>query len=136
VRDHEKDTPLYVLCRKWVQNDPEAELMPPKLVADDPGAREGGGGAAQLPAVPPPDEEEARAARPPPEEPLLPQQPRDTPPLEVPPPTHTHISPGRPSGFVHCRCSLCMWLVLQGLGGQPIQGTCFKFVWVTLLWRL
>ena len=46
VREHERDVPLYVLIRKWVQNDPETELMqppapdPPKPAGDPaPGAQ-------------------------------------------------------------------------------------------------
>lgn len=92
VRDHEKDTPLYVLCRKWVQNDPEAELMPPKLllleetgdIVRESSAGSGVRGAGpKLPAVPAPSEEEERAERPAPEEPPLPQQQLETPTLEV-----------------------------------------------------
>lgn len=83
MRDHEKETPLYVLCRKWVQNDPETELMPPKL--EDPDARDSSAAAAsnKLPPVQPPSEEEEQAERPAPEEPPLPQQQRDTPSVEV-----------------------------------------------------
>ena len=36
VREHERDVPLYVLIRKWVQNDPETELMQQPPAPDPP----------------------------------------------------------------------------------------------------
>lgn len=84
VREHEKNTPLYVLCRKWVQNEPDTELMPPKDRAEEVAAKEREAATIKLPPIPhPTEEEEAQAARlPVPEEPL-PQSQKERPTIEV-----------------------------------------------------
>ncbi|EIE25164.1 hypothetical protein COCSUDRAFT_40490 [Coccomyxa subellipsoidea C-169] len=84
VREHEKNTPLYVLCRKWVQNEPDTELMPPKDRAEEVAAKEREAATIKLPPIPQPtEEEEAQAARlPEPEEPL-PQSQKERPTIEV-----------------------------------------------------
>ncbi len=81
VREHEKGTPLYVLCRKWVQNDPDTELMPPKDRSVEGAVKEP---VVKLPPVAPASEEEdALAEQAPPTEPELPESQRDPPTLEV-----------------------------------------------------
>ncbi len=128
MRDHEKETPLYVLCRKWVQNDPETELMLPKLMLGvDSEAQEGAAAAPpNLPPVQSPSGEEAEEAeQPPPEEPPLPQQPKDVPSLDVRthafliaacfrPCTVLHTSPASSAGSV----STCSWTVPSGKSGS------------------
>ena len=57
VTDADKDVPLYVVIRKWVQNDPDAELMPLPAHGDDL-AEAKRSLAPKLPPVPPPSEEE------------------------------------------------------------------------------
>ena len=62
ITDADKDAPLYVVIRKWVQNDPDAELMPLPAHGDDL-AEAKRGLAPKLPAVPPPSEEEVQLAQ-------------------------------------------------------------------------
>lgn len=84
VREHEKGTPLYVLCRKWVQNEPDTELMPPRDRFEESATREREAAAAKLPAIPPPTEEElAKAEQLPAPEPPLEVSERDPPTIEV-----------------------------------------------------
>ena len=35
IAEAEKDVPLYVVIRKWVQNDPDSEIMPLPAHGDD-----------------------------------------------------------------------------------------------------
>ena len=62
VTDADKDVPLYVVIRKWVQNDPDAELMPLPAHGDDL-AEAKRSLAPKLPPVPPPSEEEIQLAQ-------------------------------------------------------------------------
>ena len=62
ITDADKDVPLYVVIRKWVQNDPDAELMPLPAHGDDL-AEAKRSLAPKLPAVPPPSEEEVHLAQ-------------------------------------------------------------------------
>ena len=62
VTDADKDVPLYVVIRKWVQNDPDAELMPLPAHGDDL-AEAKRSLAPKLPPVPPPSEEEVQLAQ-------------------------------------------------------------------------
>ncbi len=78
MREHEKGTPLYVLCRKWVQNEPDTELMPPRDRFEESATREREAAAAKLPAIPPQTEEELAKAEPP-----LEVSERDPPTIEV-----------------------------------------------------
>lgn len=79
VREHERDTPLYVVIRKWVQNDPDSDLMPASLQQPDPAGK-----APQVSLPPlPPAEEGGGEVPPPPREGPLPQPHRDPPPLDV-----------------------------------------------------
>ncbi|BDA41410.1 hypothetical protein COCOBI_02-1900 [Coccomyxa sp. Obi] len=84
VREHEKGTPLYVLCRKWVQNEPDTELMPPRDRFDEAATREREAAAAKLPAIPPPAEEElAKTEQLPAPEPPIEVSERDPPTIEM-----------------------------------------------------
>ena len=35
IAESEKDIPLYVVIRKWIQNDPDSEIMPMPAHGDD-----------------------------------------------------------------------------------------------------
>lgn len=84
IREHEKGTPLYVMCRKWVQNEPDTDLMPPKDRAEEAAAREREAATIKLPPVPQlTAEEEAQAEQPPEAEPPLPQSEKERPSIEV-----------------------------------------------------
>ena len=62
ITDADKDVPLYVVIRKWVQNDPDAELMPLPAHGDDL-AEAKRSLAPKLPAVPAASEEEIQLAQ-------------------------------------------------------------------------
>ncbi|KAK9909181.1 hypothetical protein WJX75_008345 [Coccomyxa subellipsoidea] len=84
IREHEKGTPLYVMCRKWVQNEPDTDLMPPKDRAEEAAAREREAATIKLPPVPQlTAEEEAQAEQPPEAEPPLPQPEKERPSIEM-----------------------------------------------------
>ena len=111
VREHERDVPLYVMIRKWVQNDPETELMqapgpdPPKPAGEpQPGAQPPAvpeNGAGEPTEDPEQDEAEpkegagnaAQRAAPPARAPL-PQTQRDPSPTEVTPLSLTYSIKG------------------------------------------
>ena len=90
VREHEQGTPLYVVIRKWVQNDPDSDLLPASLQlplqqpsSADPSAPAGVSKVPpppQMPALPPAEEVEMVA---PPREGPLPHPHREPPPADV-----------------------------------------------------
>ena len=59
ITEAEKDVPLYVVIRKWIQNDPDSEIMPPPAHGDDL-AEAKRSLAPKLPTVPAPTEEELK----------------------------------------------------------------------------
>ena len=85
VREHERGTPLYVVIRKWVQNDPDTDLLPTSLQPGgaDPSAAAGGGKVPPAPQLPPlPPAEDMEEVPPPREGPLL-HPHRELPPTDV-----------------------------------------------------
>ena len=59
ITEAEKDVPLYVVIRKWIQNDPDSEIMPPPAHGDDL-AEAKRSLAPKLPTVPAPTGEELK----------------------------------------------------------------------------
>lgn len=59
IAETEKDVPMYVVIRKWIQNDPDSEMMPLPAHGDDL-AEAKRSLAPKLPPVPPPSEEERK----------------------------------------------------------------------------
>jgi hypothetical protein len=73
ITEAEKDVPLYVVIRKWIQNDPDSEIMPAPAHGDDL-AEAKRSLAPRLPSVPAPTEEELHMDVQPVEAPVAPNE--------------------------------------------------------------
>lgn len=73
ISDVEKDVPLYVVIRKWIQNDPDSEIMPLPAHGDDL-ADAKRSLAPKLPPIPAVSEEEAKIDVQPVQAPLAPHE--------------------------------------------------------------